>query len=155
MQYSKLVFLWSQWRIVNYWLSLHYVTWGPPPLCYKIVYFLETLRYLRTTTICYRCVYYIGETLHYTTRGPSLCYIQKYCLFFRNFTLLRTTTLLQECVLGVRLYVTLPEDHHYGTLTACDHHKPLPDHQSRRDNHTKVKHLVIQLKENRISHQSP
>lgn len=133
VQFSKLVFL--RWRIVNYRLYLHYVTWGPPPLCYKIVYFLETL--------------------HYTTRGPPLCYIQKYCLFFRNLTLLRTTTLLQECVLGERLYITLPEDHHNGTLAACDHHKPLPDHQGRRDNHTKVKHLVIQLKENKISHQLP
>ena len=40
----------------------------------------------------------------------------------------------------------IPEDDHYGTLAASDHHQSFPDHQGWGHNHTKVQHLVIQLK---------
>lgn len=39
----------------------------------------------------------------------------------------------------------LPQHHHDGALAARHHHQPLPDHQSGRDDHAEVQHLVVQL----------
>lgn len=39
----------------------------------------------------------------------------------------------------------LPQHHHDRALAARHHHQPLPDHQSGRDDHAEVQHLVVQL----------
>lgn len=44
----------------------------------------------------------------------------------------------------------LPENNNNRTLTAGDNHQSFPDHQRRGNYHTKVQHLVIQLKQKRI-----
>lgn len=46
----------------------------------------------------------------------------------------------------------LPENNNNRTFTASDHHQPLPDHQCRRHNHTKVQDLVIELKHTHNKH---
>lgn len=43
------------------------------------------------------------------------------------------------------MMLNLPENNNNRTFAAGYNHQSFPDHQSRRHNHTKVQHLVIQL----------
>lgn len=55
-----------------------------------------------------------------------------------------------QCWCKFKTKCSVPEHHHNGRFAAGHNHQPFPDHQSWRHDHTKVQHLVIQLKQRKL-----
>lgn len=68
----------------------------------------------------------------------------------RNSTTLRfkpCTYSREKCVMRelIRLSIQIPEDNHDWTFAACYNYQAFPDHQGRRNDHTKIQHLIQEL----------